>query len=307
MNRFEEPAVLFDGDDIQVRHYRAPNSEMRLLTFDIMHAKASGRGAFGLSLTRKNAIDHIAVIPKYPCWYPARETERAARIIADLHDRPTIAYGASMGGYGALRWGRAASADCAVACSPQFTIDPEVLGNRDRRYSSHFSPEKHKEMSIRAEHLPGYSAAIYDRYFKQDLAHIEMMADLPDFDAISAPFMAHATAQCLTGSANALAIFRAALAGDGAAIRSSIAKRRRSSEIRRVYLAYECAARGRKREARAILETVRNSMPIEYFMAIAKMQVAEGRMKDAADSYREVLRIRPQHPTATKHLAKIGL
>lgn len=304
MSQTAQPKILFDGDDFQVRHYQA-NSDFRLLTFDIMHAKASGRGTFGLALTKKNAIDHIAVVPKYPCWYPHRGGDIAARIIAAIKDRPTVAYGASMGGYGVLRWGRAAGADCALACSPQFTIEPDILGTRDRRYSAHFRPDLHSDMALRAEHLPDYAATIHDPHFKLDRLHVELMAGLPNLHVVTAPHMAHSTANCVTGSENATAIFRAALAHDTADIWRRVARRRKGSDVRGLYLAQKCSAKGRTGAALGVLETIRHGSPLRYFMALAQIQAMGGKTSDAIISYREALRIKPQHPVATQHLARL--
>lgn len=304
MNRTVQPRILFDGNDLQVRHYEA-RSEFRLLTFDIMHAKASGRGTFGLALSQKNGIDHIAVVPKYPCWYPRREAETAAAIIAAIKDRPTLAYGASMGGYGALRWGRAAGADCALACSPQFTIDPDILDPHDRRYRAHFDAGRHQDMAIRAEHLPEYCAALYDPHFRLDRLHIDLMAGLERLNPIATPHMAHSTANCVSGSENALAIFRATFAHDTAAICQRVARRRKGSDVRSFYLARKCAANGRTNAALGILEGIRDSSPLRYFMAMAQIQATSGQTHDAIASYRQALRLKPHHPVATQHLARL--
>jgi pimeloyl-ACP methyl ester carboxylesterase len=304
MSKHPQADILFDGEDMQVRHYRA-QSEFRLITFDIMHARASGRSAFGLRLTQKNTIDHIAIIPKYPCWYPRREAESVARIVSALKDRPTVAYGASMGGYGALRWGRQAGADSALACSPQFSIEPEILGDLDRRYRAHFNPNLHEDMSIKPEHLPKFSVAVYDPKFKPDSNHIALMRHLPGLYAIPVPYMAHSTTQCVSGSSNFITILAAILYGNLHEAREIIAKRRKTLDLRRIYLSQDCLSKGHHNIARNILEAVKFTSPLEYHMISAKIHVSVGNIPDAIKSYQEALRIRPAHPMAIRHLATL--
>ena len=300
-----EPEILFDGEDMQLRHYRG-TSDFRLLTFDIMHARAGRRGAFGVPLTARLGIDHLAVVPKYPCWYPRREAETVALRIAALKDRPTIAYGASMGGYGALKWGGLAGADCAIACSPRATIDPATLGRHDRRYAAHFRADLHGGMQVRAADLPPHAVALHDPREGRDRFQVGLMAGIATLHPVAAPFTAHATAQCVAGSANAVAIFRAALAHDTAAIRRRVAQRRRGLAARRLFLALACGASGRQDAALAILDTIRNAMPRDYLMALAQILTAQGRPAEAARFYRAVLEGRPRDPGASRHLARLA-
>lgn len=299
-----EPEILFDGEDMQLRHYRG-SSDLRLLTFDIMHARASRRGAFAVTLSARLGLDHLAVVPKYPCWYPRREAETVALRIAALKDRPTIAYGASMGGYGALKWGGLAGADCAIACSPQATIDPAALGGHDRRYAAHFRPALHGGMQVRAADLPPFAVAIHDPRERRDLFQLRLMAGMASLHAVSAPFTGHGTAQCVAGSANALAIFRAALAHDTAGIRRRVAQGRRSLAARRLFLAMACDASGRGEVALAILDTLRGAAPRDYLMALAQILTAQGRRAEAARLYRAVLEARPGDAGAGRHLARL--
>jgi hypothetical protein len=71
----------------------------------------------------------VHFIPRANDWYQYPEMPAAAelvsRIAADY--RRVVAYGSSMGGYAAVRFGRAVGASVALALSPQFSIDSAVV------------------------------------------------------------------------------------------------------------------------------------------------------------------------------------
>ena len=134
--------VLYDGTHVQLIHIPA-DSAYSLLTFDIMHAKANGISAFASGLAQSRGINFFGIVPKSPCWYPVKETQEAVAIVAALKDRPTITYGSSMGGYGALKYGKAAGADIAIALGPQATINRETCGKDDPRYHRYYDVALH--------------------------------------------------------------------------------------------------------------------------------------------------------------------
>lgn len=153
--------IIFDGEHVQLIHYKR-DSQFSLLTFDIMHAKANGRSAFAGKLSEKLGLNLIGVVPKYPCWYPGEDMKQIAGMCRALMTGETIAYGASMGGYGALRWGKEFGASHALACSPQISIDPAYTGSADRRYSKFFQPDRHLDMQVEARHMPESTLVLYD-------------------------------------------------------------------------------------------------------------------------------------------------
>lgn len=221
--------VLYDGEHVQLLHF--PNkSDFTLLTFDIMHAKANGRNAFGKNLCSKLGLNLLAIVPKYPCWYPASEMDHVGQICRNHIDRPAIAYGASMGGYGALRWGRIFGASHALACSPQVTIDPRINRDHDRRYSRFYIENMHEGMEVTANHLNASSVVLYDPKFSPDRYQAEMLMRLRQGVALPAHNMSHNTASCISGSANALSIFSSLMSDKIDDLRKSITKRRKCSE-----------------------------------------------------------------------------
>lgn len=298
------PAVLFDGSFVQVLHW-ARASSFSLITFDIMHARANGRGSFARVLSARLGLDHLAVVPKSPCWYPAEDMMAVSELLRALVDRPAIAYGASMGGYGALKWGASAGATVALACSPQSTIDPEQLGRADRRYARFFDSRLHEGMAVTGRDLPEKSVVLFDPHFGRDRTHAEMLASHDRIEAIALPHMAHGTARCVAGSSNALAIFTSLLDGDTASIRSRVLATRKFQAVYYLELAVRALRRKKYGLCVQLAERARPRDPVGYHMLMARHDASRGDQCGAAAHYRAALELKPWHKIARNRLEQI--
>ncbi|MEI4471615.1 tetratricopeptide repeat protein [Frigidibacter sp. MR17.24] len=300
------PEILFDGRHLQVLHFARP-SRIGLLSFEIMHARANGRRAFARTLCDRLGLNLVAVVPRHPCWYPAAEMAAAAQLCRERLGLSThrIAYGASMGGYGALRWGRILGASHALACNPQISIDPDDTGPADRRYHRHFDPALHAGMAITAAHLPETSAILYDPWFAPDRHNAEALRALGPVHLLRAPHVAHGTPTCIRGSANALAIFESLIDGDIAAIQRRIARRRREDHRYYLNLARSAMRLGRPELARRIAARAEQAEPVHYHMYMVTHAMKLGAPDEAARHCEAILRIRPDHAAAQGWLARI--
>lgn len=86
------------------------------------------RPAFGEAFFAAHAIDAVVVLSRDNDWYQYPELPEALgkiTVLAAGYDH-VIAYGSSMGGYAAVRFGGWAGAHLALAISPQFSVDPAV-------------------------------------------------------------------------------------------------------------------------------------------------------------------------------------
>ena len=202
--------ILFDGEEMQLLHLPG-RSDFSLVTFDIMHARANGRSGFAMKLALKRGLDLYAIVPRRPNWYPEAEAQVCAARVRASKDRPSLGYGASMGGYGILRYGSALGLNAALAMSPQATIDPREIGERDPRYLRFFDPISHDKMRVCAGDLPPISYAACDPHFVYDVAQRNLLDErvIP----IDLPHMGHHTSHAMTPSDNALARLQEALQG----------------------------------------------------------------------------------------------
>lgn len=304
-HRSEAPQVLFDGRHLQLLYQPGP-APLTLLTFDIMHARANGRNAFARRLCTRNGLSLLGVVPKYPCWFPGEEIHAIAQICRSKARGSVIAYGASMGGHAALRWGKLLGADRVLACSPQATIDPARTGNADRRYAGFFDAELHADMEVRAEHVAGQAAVLFDPRFRPDRFQAELLARLPTISALPLPFTAHGTAACLTGSANAMQAFEHLLAGNLGALRRQLLARRKQGDRYRLELATAAIQHGRHALAARLALPVLDSDPVGHHMVMARQAAAQGDRLRAQGHYQEVLRLKPGHHIAALRLKQIA-
>lgn len=121
--------VLFSNERLLVRRGRQYSNRSLVVAFDsYTDDRRLERIAFGERFAERHKIDLIAVISRDNDWYQydeLRDSLTTIAAIAPSYDR-VVSYGASMGGYAAIRFGRWAGAQTAVALSPQYSIDPAV-------------------------------------------------------------------------------------------------------------------------------------------------------------------------------------
>lgn len=125
-----EISEVFRSDDLLVRRVGGYDSASCVVTFDSYTDRCTlDRLGFAEDFLRNRAIDAVHVISRdndwyqYPAMQAAMETVHAA---TRGYDR-VVTYGSSMGAYAAIRFAGLVGADCAFACSPQFSIDPTVV------------------------------------------------------------------------------------------------------------------------------------------------------------------------------------
>lgn len=210
------PACLFDGRDVQLLHFPGDGrAGYRLVSFDIMHARANRKTAFAAGFALKNGVELFGIVPKYPCWYPSDETAQACRIIAAREGPLALAYGSSMGGYGALRYGRLAGCKAVLAFSPQATIDPAVTGQADPRYARFHDAARHSDMAVMPDHLCDHNFVIHDPKSKLDALQAAL---LPPVHHLVLNHVGHRSVSVIASSGVATEAFKLALAGQGAAL-----------------------------------------------------------------------------------------
>lgn len=120
---------IFRSPELLVKDLRRHASGCCVVTFDsYTDNRTLDRPGFGEVFFDANGIDAIHIIPRNNDWYQYPEIEEACRRVRELAASYShvVAYGQSMGGYGAIRLGGRVGAHVALAISPQFSIDPAV-------------------------------------------------------------------------------------------------------------------------------------------------------------------------------------
>jgi hypothetical protein len=101
-----------------------------VVTFDsYTDARHLDRSGFAEHFLHSRQIDAIHIISRDNDWYQYPELPQAAKVVAEITSQygRVVAYGSSMGGYAAIRFGAMVGATTAVALSPQYSIDPRSV------------------------------------------------------------------------------------------------------------------------------------------------------------------------------------
>ncbi len=118
---------FFRTADVAVRQWRGFSNACCFVTFDsYTDHRGLDRTGFAEQFLGEHRIDAIHIITSENDWYQYADMLDVFARICELtagYDK-VVAYGSSMGGYAAIRFGRLVGAKLALALSPQFSIDP---------------------------------------------------------------------------------------------------------------------------------------------------------------------------------------
>ena len=147
------------------------------------------RPGFGEGFLRRSKIDAIHIIPTGNHWYQYPEFKALCERVAALTTtyRHVVAYGSSMGGYAAIRYGQWAGAHIAFALSPQYTVNP-WRPPFERRWSG-------AARGIRFLHENGRAAVrraiiVFDP-LDEDAKHAKLFREITDVVAVELPNCGH--------------------------------------------------------------------------------------------------------------------
>ena len=119
---------LFDGREVRARFAPgAPGRDAVIVTFAARQAEQSlDRAGFAEPFLERASLPAIHITVAWNHWYTVPEMAPALAAVREAAAPFTrrVAYGPSMGGYGALLHSRAMGATRVVAVSPRFSIDP---------------------------------------------------------------------------------------------------------------------------------------------------------------------------------------
>lgn len=181
---------LFRSADLLVRRVGGFGSDLCYVTFDsYTDHRTLDRPGFGEDYLRGRAIDAIHVLSRDNHWYQYPEWLNALAAVAAAAAgyRRVIAYGSSMGGFAALRYGAACGASAGIALSPQFTVDPAVVPF-DTRWASDIA-----RISFREDECSPLAAQYiaYDPCDAEDRQHFELFAACSAVQPIPVPHGGH--------------------------------------------------------------------------------------------------------------------
>ncbi|UAK25352.1 tetratricopeptide repeat protein [Sphingomonas nostoxanthinifaciens] len=181
-----------------MRRVAAPDAPARVVTFDSHHDDpGTDRLGFGEAFFASEGIGAIHVLTAANDWFQCPDTPAALAAVRAAANAPLLAYGSSMGGYGAVRFAAAAGADRVLALSPQYSIDRRKVDFETRW------KEEARRIRFRPE-LDGPIAGVvpsvvaYDPLLDEDRCHVDRIAGDVAIERLRVPHGGHNSAAFLS-------------------------------------------------------------------------------------------------------------
>ncbi|MEO3475461.1 tetratricopeptide repeat protein [Roseomonas sp. CAU 1739] len=248
----EPPRLLGETRSIRLWHWpgQGPGT---LVIFTPVAAEPAGPGNWwSQRLAARLGWNTIAFAAHEQSWYPGGEMATLLPLaLAAMPPGPRVAYGLGMGGYAALKFGRALAAEAAVALSPVYSIDPADMPD-DVRAQRRFDPQRNAGMAVRPADLSLLPIVVYDPLMRQDGAQARRLAAMYRVRAVPIRRGGQALASILGDSGRLVALLQAALRGDGDRAVSIVRAARLASPTLRATVAAALDARGHPRWAAAL-------------------------------------------------------
>jgi len=201
-NRAELPpngpssAILYESETLRVVG-NGLKSPIRFASFAHLLYRKQGGNFWGDEFFAKYGYGAIGFVSASPDWFPEEDMRQAVAAIGpDLvrtEGERLVAYGVSMGGYAALKYGALLGVDAAIAFSPQISINPAEVARFDPRYVRYYEPTRNGDMRIRAADLAPENYVLYDNFWTLDRKHAEQIAALGSVERFVLPFTGHAS------------------------------------------------------------------------------------------------------------------
>jgi tetratricopeptide (TPR) repeat protein len=292
--------TLFRSGNLLVKAARRPGEDC-VVTFDSYTDDPDlDRPAFGESAFAQAGIPTIHVVNRRNAWYQEPEWREmvAAVAAATAPYRRVLAYGSSMGGYAALRFGKMIGATSALAISPQYSLHPGKA-DFDRRWAktvrgNRWQPEL-------AGPLPADLPAVivYDPAHALDHCHVDLIAREMPVNRIALPFSGHPSAGYLAECGLLRPLVLGVLAGetDFTALTEAARRYRRNSAS--YFVALACSA-GRRNPERGVA-FARRALDLNPTMHFTWVTLAEqlrfaGRTEEAFAALERAVVLTEDHP-----------
>lgn len=181
--------------------YQEGQTDYVLITFN--HMGKLGRRAFwGQDVAEKLGISCIGIVPKKPHWYPYSSIQTMLPLLLEKLTpyKERITYGFSMGAYAALKYSNALNATNVLAFSPQYSIDPKIVGDFDERYSEHFVDKYHSGMGIYNGDCIDNAMIFVDDDFSIDMKYASFIKKNSNSDVIFIKGVGHQTINAVSNS-----------------------------------------------------------------------------------------------------------
>ncbi|RYE32315.1 MAG: hypothetical protein EOP23_12835 [Hyphomicrobiales bacterium] len=293
-------ATLFRSDNLLVKAVRRPGEDC-VVTFDSFTDDPNlDRPTFGEAVLAQAGIPAIHVVNRRNTWYQEPEWRGmvAAIAAATVPYRHVLAYGSSMGGYAALRFGSMIGATSALAISPQYSLHPGKA-DFDTRWAN--AVRGNRWQPELAGPLPADLPAVivYDSAHALDRRHIDLIALEMGVRRIALPFSGHPSGGYLAECGLLRPLVLGALAGAMDYTALTLAARRHRSNSASYFAALACSA-GRRNPERGVTFARRalDLNPTAHFTWVTQAEQLRfaGRTEEALSALERAVALTDDHP-----------
>ncbi len=185
--------ILYRSAALEVRRVVAGDGRRQVVTFDSYHEPPGfDRPGFGEAFFAGEGITAIHVMSYGNDWFQYPEMPEVLSMIrqACAGAERLVAYGSSMGGYGAFRFAGPIGAQAALGLSPQYSVDPRKV-----KFETRWASDRRRIRFIKA--LEGPIAQVplmvgaYDSRLEMDTRHIFWLSTFSHTDMIPLAFAGH--------------------------------------------------------------------------------------------------------------------
>ena len=246
------PPVLLGRAGALHLHVWPGEGPATLILFGPGRQRVSGPASWwGQSFAAKLGWTTLAFSSDAMDWYPAEDMAALLPVARKAAGPVRVTYGYSMGGYAALKYGRALGARATLALSPQYSIDPADMP-AEARARHFFDSRRHTGMAVRADDLAAPAFLVFDPLIPMDGAHAAQLMRLPGLHGLAMRFAGHSTPIALIEAGALPGLLEAALGGDVPAARALVRAARRASPSLLSAMAITVEGRGHRRWAAAL-------------------------------------------------------
>jgi len=242
-----ETRIIWDDSDLRII-YAPHHSETLLLTFGDLLSGVNGFSFPADRAVRKLGYAAIGFVAKKPNWYTGPTFGAAldfARGFAERYPK-RVAYGASMGGYAAIKYSRVLETSGVLTLTPQWTIDPGECGGMPNGYEKYYNAGM-KGMGITDADIAGELMLIYDPAHRIDTYHVNTISALAPWAVrVHCHASDHHVARVISGTEVLRKLIAAAVMGDQKAAFGAVSSARRLSNRRKAIV----LARAREKHTR---------------------------------------------------------
>jgi hypothetical protein len=194
--------TIFHGDQLiaKLAQPSVPHSRL-IVTFDHFVQRKQDFDQDKELFFAKHGVSHLHVYTRSNHWFQVAESYALAEVLNEAAKEFTqvVAYGSSMGAYGALIFSGALRAKRVICFSPQYSVDPEKVPfdgrwKKDRALLSTF----HRDDMVDSLAPEASIELFYDPFHKMDSQHARLIFDAhSNVKMIGLPFSGHPTAHVL--------------------------------------------------------------------------------------------------------------